>query len=42
VITISDKKKLRVAAYRQKAAARLVEIIIYPEKNFGVGRLYIP
>lgn len=42
VITTSDKEKLRIAAYRQKAATSLVEIIIYPEKNIGAGRLYIP
>jgi hypothetical protein len=42
VITTSDKEKLRIAAYRQKAATSLVEIVIYPEKYFGLGRRYIP
>ena len=42
VITVSDKNKLYLAEYRQQAAASLVEIVIYPEKYLGTGRLYIP
>lgn len=42
VITTSDKEKLRIAEYRQKAVTSLIEIIVYPEKNLGAGRLYIP
>lgn len=42
VITVSDKDKLADAEYRQRAIASLVEIILYPEKNLGTGRLFIP
>src|SRR5581483_9856209 len=42
VITTSDKEKLRLAEYRQKAISSLIEILIYPESNLGAGRLYLP
>jgi len=42
VITVSRVNRLRIADYRQRAVYKLVEIIIYPEKHLGTGRLYIP
>jgi hypothetical protein len=42
VITVSDKNKLYFAEYRQQVATSLVEIVIYPEKHLGTGRLYVP
>jgi hypothetical protein len=42
VITVSDKDRLVVPAYRQQAAHKLATIIIYLENYLGVGRIYIP
>jgi len=42
VITISSVEKLRATDYRQQAAHKLAEIILYLEDYLGVGRVYIP
>lgn len=42
VITLPTIERLRVPAYREACAERLVEIILYPEKFSGTGRQYIP
>lgn len=42
VITVSDKDQLVVPAYRQQAAHKLAELVIYLENYLGVGRVFIP
>ena len=42
VVTISDKQALAQADYRERVAHRLAEVIIYPEKHRGTGRLFAP
>jgi len=42
VITVSDKDKLVIPAYRQQAAHKLAELVIYLENYLGVGRVFIP
>jgi len=42
VITIGNVNRLSNRAYREQCAARLVEILIYPESSMGVGRIFIP
>lgn len=42
VVTISDKEKLKQVDYRERIADRLIEIIIYPERYLGIGRIFVP
>jgi hypothetical protein len=42
VLTISDKDKLVLPAYRQQAAHKLAAVIIDLEYYLGVGRVFIP
>jgi hypothetical protein len=42
VVTIARKHRLDEAAYRERCALRLVEIIIDVESYRGSGRLFIP
>jgi len=42
IITIAQAKRLEISDYRQQTIERLTEIILYPEKHLGTGRLYIP
>ncbi|MGH9840752.1 MAG: ACP S-malonyltransferase [Blastocatellia bacterium] len=42
VITISDREKLKVSEYRERAIYALIDIIISPEKYLGTGRLFVP
>jgi hypothetical protein len=42
VLTLSQANRLLLSDYRQQAAHKLVEIIIYLENYLGVGRIYIP
>jgi hypothetical protein len=42
VLTIPSIEKLVRADYRQQAAHKLVEVILYLENYLGVGRVYIP
>jgi len=42
VITVSRIDSLRESAYRTRCARRLVEIVLYLEQYWGVGRLFIP
>ena len=42
VVTISDKEKLKQVDYRERVADRLIEIIIYPERHLGLGRIFVP
>jgi Domain of unknown function (DUF5615) len=41
VLTLSQANRLLLSDYRQQAAHKLVEIIIYLENYLGVGRIYI-
>ena len=42
VLTVSDKDKLVLPAYRQQAAHKLAAVIIDLERYLGVGRVFIP
>lgn len=42
IVTVADKESLRLADYRQRVAHGLVEIILYPERHLGAGRLWVP
>ena len=42
VLTVSDKDKLVVPAYRQQDAHKLAAVIIDLENYLGVGRGFIP
>ena len=42
VLTVSDKDKLVLPAYRQQAAHKLAAVIIDLEHYLGVGRVFIP
>ncbi|UBF27767.1 ACP S-malonyltransferase [Kovacikia minuta CCNUW1] len=42
VVTIGRVDRLSNREYREQCAARLVEIILYPETCIGVGRVFIP
>ena len=42
VLTVSDKDKLVLPAYRQQAAHKLAAVIIDLENYLGVGRVFIP
>ena len=42
VITLSRANRLAFPDYRQQAALKLAEIIIYLNNYLGVGRIYIP
>jgi hypothetical protein len=41
-LTVSDKDKLVLPAYRQQAAHKLAAVIIDLEHYLGVGRVFIP
>jgi hypothetical protein len=42
VLTISRIDRMAEPAYRQQCAARLLEIVVYPDSYKGVGRLFLP
>jgi hypothetical protein len=42
VLTVSDKDKLVLPAYRQQAAHKLAAVIIDLENYLSVGRVFIP
>lgn len=42
VVTIGSVGRLSNREYRERCAARLAEIIMYPENSIGVGRIFIP
>ncbi|NJR62626.1 MAG: ACP S-malonyltransferase [Cyanobacteria bacterium CRU_2_1] len=42
VVTIGRVDRLSNREYREQCAARLAEIIMYPETCVGVGRVFIP
>jgi hypothetical protein len=42
VVTIGRVNRLSNRKYREQCAARLAEIIMYPETCIGVGRVFIP
>jgi hypothetical protein len=42
VLTVSDKDKLVLPAYRQQAAHKLAAVIIDLERYLGVGRVFLP
>lgn len=42
VITIARSERIAERAYREDCAARLLEIVLYPENHVGVGRPFIP
>jgi len=42
VLTIPSIEKLVRADYRQQAAHKLVEVILYLENYLGIGKVYIP
>ena len=41
VITIANVDKIRERGYRERCAARLIEIVIELENLMGVGRIYV-
>lgn len=42
VLTIGRTDRMIEPAYRQVCAARLLEIVLYPEDYVGAGRVFIP
>jgi predicted nuclease of predicted toxin-antitoxin system len=42
VVTIGNINRLSNREYREQCAARLAEIIMYPQNSIGVGRIFIP
>ncbi|MBI3948557.1 MAG: hypothetical protein HY321_21775 [Armatimonadetes bacterium] len=42
VVTIADPGRVAEAAYRQRCALRLAEIVLDMDLYRGVGRVYIP
>jgi hypothetical protein len=42
VLTLSQANRLLLSDYRQQAAHKLAEVIMYLENYLGVGRIYIP
>lgn len=42
VITIGRIERMTESTYRELCALRLLEIVLYPTKSYGVGRLFIP
>jgi hypothetical protein len=42
VMTIGRVERLSERSYREACAARLLEIVLYPEDHVGAGRLFIP
>jgi hypothetical protein len=42
VITVSQPERCIEKNYREVCAVKLVEIVLYIENFYGVGRLYIP
>lgn len=42
VLTISRADRMIERAYRQRCAARLLEIVLYLDNHLGAGRLFIP
>ncbi|MEZ4862339.1 MAG: hypothetical protein R3C14_13570 [Caldilineaceae bacterium] len=42
VLTIGDFGRITERVYREKCAARLVEIMVYLDDYLGVGRMFIP
>ena len=42
VITVSQPERCIEKGYREICAVKLVEIVLYIENLYGVGRLYIP
>ncbi|MBM4254556.1 MAG: ACP S-malonyltransferase [Deltaproteobacteria bacterium] len=41
VLTISRSDQMMNQSYREACATRLLEVLLYPERYFGVGRLFI-
>ncbi|MCG8349920.1 MAG: hypothetical protein MI924_19315 [Chloroflexales bacterium] len=42
VLTIGRVARLTKRSYREACAARLLEIVLYPEDYVGAGRIFIP
>ena len=42
VLTLSQANRLLLPDYRQQAAHKLAEVVMYLENYLGVGRIYIP
>ena len=42
VINVGQPDRLTNRAYREDCAARLLDIVLYPENYLGTGRQYIP
>ncbi|NCC36524.1 MAG: ACP S-malonyltransferase [Chloroflexia bacterium] len=42
VLTIGRVDRMTERTYREACAARLLDIILYPEDHVGTGRLFIP
>lgn len=42
VLTFSDFERITERTYRERCAARLIEIMIYLDDYLGVGRIFIP
>jgi hypothetical protein len=42
VLTISRSDQMMNQSYREACAAQLLEVLLYPERYRGVGRLFIP
>lgn len=42
VITIGNVDKINERIYRERCAARLIDVVIDLENSMGIGRLYIP
>ena len=42
VLTISRSDQMMNQSYREACATRVLEVLLYPERYLGVGRLFIP
>lgn len=42
IMTIPDKESLLLAAYRQRVAYGLADILLYPTDYLGAGRVFVP
>jgi hypothetical protein len=42
VLTIGNIRRIIDPAYRARCADRLMEVVLYPERYLGAGRIFIP
>ena len=42
VLTVSNRDRLNEQKYRARCAERLLEVVLYPERYLGTGRIFIP